>query len=304
MRMPAPAVRTALRGCRPLLASHRISVGSKRLMYDAFTRVGRVPRGTGYDHVTIAGVPVEGVRPPGVDSGATLLYLHGGAYVLGTARGYRGVVTRLADAAGMTALVPDYSRSPEARYPVALEEMVALYRSLIDYGVDVENLVIAGDSAGGGLALSLAMALRDRGIPGPAAIGLICPWADLAIDIEGARPWTSDPLINPAMATEWAPRYVGEHDPRLPGISPAHGDMAGLPPIVLHSAGDDPLCVDADKIDKAAAEAGTGRVDHRRFDGLWHDFHLQAGVLAEADEAVTDMGARLRTLMIERQAAR
>ena len=101
------AVRVALRGCRPLLASDRVTVGGKRRMYDLFTRVTRVPSGTGYDGVTIAGVPVEGARPPGVDSAATLLYLHGGAYALGSAKGYRGVVTRLADAAGMTALVPD-----------------------------------------------------------------------------------------------------------------------------------------------------------------------------------------------------
>jgi hypothetical protein len=160
------------------------------------------------------------------------------------------VVARLADAAGMTVLVPGYSRSPEARYPVALEEMIAVYRSLIDYGVEPESLVTVSDSAGGGLALSLAMALRDRGIPGPAAIGLICPWADLAIDIDGGRTKTRDPLINPSMAAAWAPRYVGEHDPRLPGISPARGDMAGLPPIVQHSAGDDPLCIDADKIER------------------------------------------------------
>ena len=297
-------VRAGLRGCRPLLASPRVSVGGKRRMYDLFTRVARVPRHTGYDGVTIAGVPVEGVRPPGVDSGATLLYLHGGAYALGSAEGYRGVVTRLAGAAGMQALVPDYSRSPEARYPVALGEMVAVYRTLIELGVRSESLVIVGDSAGGGLALALAMALRDRGIPGAAAIGLICPWADLAIDIDGGRPKTRDPLINPSMAVEWAARYVGEHDPRLPGISPVYGDMAGLPPIVLHSAGDDPLCVDADKIEKAAAEAGTGLVEHRRFDDLWHDFHLQAGVLAEADQAINDMGARLRTLMAEKELAK
>jgi acetyl esterase/lipase len=133
---------------------------------------------------------------------------------------------------------------------------------------------------------------------------LICPWADLAIDIDGGRPKTRDPLINPSMAAEWAPRYVGEHDPRLPGISPARGDMAGLPPIVLHSAGDDPLSIDADKIEKAASEAGSRLVEHRRFDDLWHDFHLQAGVLAEADEAIDDMGARLRTLMTEKEAAK
>lgn len=305
MRMHPRVVRAALRGSRPLLASNRIGVDGKRRIYDQFTRVARVPRGTGYDGVTIAGVPVEGVRPPGVgDSGGTLLYLHGGAYGLGSARGYRGVVTRLAGAAGMTALVPDYSRSPETRFPVALEEAVDVYRTLFSCGIEPESLVIVGDSAGGGLALALAMALRDRGIRGPAAVGLICPWADLAIDVDGQRPETRDPLINPSMATEWARKYVGGHDPRQPGISPARGDMAGLPPIVLHSASDDPLSIDADAIEKAAAEAGTGFVEHRRFDGLWHDFHLQAGVLADADEAINHMGARIRTLMTEREVAK
>src|SRR4029077_5826755 len=103
------------------------------------------------------------------------------------------------------------------------------------------------------------------------------------------------------MAAVWAPRYAGEHDPRLPGISPVYGDMAGLPPIVMHSAGDDPLVVDAIKIEKAVA--ATGVIAHRRFDGMWHDFHLQAGVLAEADEAIADLGARLRTHTTEGKVA-
>ena len=102
------------------------------------------------------------------------------------------------------------------------------------------------------------------------------------------------------MASVWAPRYVGGHDPRLPGISPVYGDMAGLPPIVMQSAGDDPLSVDADKIEKCCA---AGMLDHRRFEKLWHVFHLQAGVLAEADEAIADLGARLRTHTTEGKVA-
>ena len=85
----------------------------------------------------------------------------------------------------MTALLPDYSRAPDAQYPVALEEMVAVYTRLLEDGLDPKTTVIAGDSAGGGLTLALAMALRDRGIAPPAALGLICPWADLAIDVDG-----------------------------------------------------------------------------------------------------------------------
>jgi acetyl esterase/lipase len=221
-----------------------------------------------------------------------LIYLHGGAYAVGSARGYRGLVARLAAAAGMTALVPDYSRSPEAPYPVALAEMVAVYTRLLDDGLGPETIVIAGDSAGGALTLALAMTLRDRGIAAPAAIGLICPWADLAKDVDGRRPAARDPLITPSMAAEWAPRYVGEHDPRLATVSPVYGDMAGLPPIVMHSAGDDPLRIDADKIETALG--ATGSLDHRRFDDLWHVFHLQADVLAEADEAIAELGEKLR----------
>ena len=94
------------------------------------------------------------------------------------------------------------------------------------------------------------------------------------------------------LASVWAPRYVDEHDPRLPGISPVYGDMAGLPPIVMQSAGDDPLTIDADQIEKLCA---AGMLEHQRFENLWHVFHLQAGVLAEADEAIADLGAKLRT---------
>ena len=137
------------------------------------------------------------------------------------------------------------------------------------------------------------MALRDRGIAAPAALGLICPWADLAIDIEGTRPVLRDPLILPSMCAEWAPRYAGPTDPWWHGISPVYGDMTGLPPIVMQTAGDDPISVDADKIEIACAASETA-LDHRRFDGLWHDFHLQVSLLPEARDAVSDLGAKLR----------
>ncbi len=141
------------------------------------------------------------------------------------------------------------------------------------------------------------MALRDRGIPAPAALGLICPWADLAIDVEGTRPVLRDPLILPSMCTEWAPRYVGSSDPLLPGISPVYGDMTGLPPIVMQSAGDDPISFDADKIETVCATSNTVILDHRRFDNLWHDFHLQVSLLPEARDAVVDLGAKLRNYL-------
>lgn len=294
MRVSKRVIRAVLRGARPPFGSPRIGVAGRRLMLESLTAAARAPKGTHYDRIAFAGVPVEGVLPPVAAPNGTLIYIHGGAYALGSARGYRGLAAQLAAAAGMTALLPDYSRAPEARYPIALEEVVAVYTELLRGGLNPKKTVIVGDSAGGGLTLALVMALSDRGIALPAALGLICPWADLAIDIEGMRPVLRDPLIVPSMCAEWAPRYVGSSDPRLPGISPVYGDMTGLPPIIMQSAGDDPISIDADKVEIACAASGTA-LDHRRFDNLWHDFQLQVSLLPEARDAVCHLGAKLRT---------
>lgn len=295
MRVNKRVIRAVLRGARPPFGSRRMGVGGRRLMLETLTAAARPPRGTRFERITIAGVPVDRVQPPQAAPNGTLIYIHGGAYALGSARGYRGMAAQLAASAGMTALVPDYSRAPEAQYPTALEEMFEVYSRSLEDGIDPKTIVIAGDSAGGGLTLALAMALRDRGITAPAALGLICPWADLAIDVEERRPVLRDPLILPSMAAEWAPRYVGSSDPRLPGISPVYGDMTGLPPVVMQSAGDDPISIDADKIETACAASKTTSLDHRRFDNMWHDFHLQVSLLPEARHAIADLATKLRS---------
>ncbi|QRY47427.1 alpha/beta hydrolase [Mycolicibacterium boenickei] len=295
MTLRKNAVRFVLRCARPLFGSRLLGVSGRRLMLATVTAAVRDPKGIRYQRATIAGVSVELVQPPNHATHGTLIYLHGGGYALGSAKGYRALAAHLAAATGLNALVPDYTRVPDAQYPVALNEMVAVYSQLVAGGLDPRTTVIVGDSAGGGLTLALAMELRDRGIPGPAALGLICPWADLAVDMERRRPMARDPLILPSMCAEWAPHYVGTFDPRLPGISPAYGDRSGLPPIVMQSAGDDPIQVDADKIETACAATASVFLDHRRFDNLWHDFQLQVSVLPEARDAIAQLAAKLRS---------
>ena len=129
MRVSKRVIRSILRGARPLFGSRRMGVVGRRLMLETLTAAARPPKGTRFERVTIAGVPVDRVLPPQAAANGTLLYLHGGAYALGSARGYRGLAAQLAAAAGMTALMPDYSRAPGAQYPIALEEMVAVYAS-------------------------------------------------------------------------------------------------------------------------------------------------------------------------------
>jgi acetyl esterase/lipase len=121
MNINKRVIRATLRSSRPLLASHRVSVGGKRLMLELLTGAARPPKGTRHERITIAGVPVERLQTAQGGSNGTLIYLHGGAYALGSAKGYRGLVAQLSKAAGMTALIPDYSRAPDAKFPVALE---------------------------------------------------------------------------------------------------------------------------------------------------------------------------------------
>lgn len=172
----------------------------------------------------------------GASDRATVLYLHGGGYALGSAGGYRGLVGRLAEAGALRAVSLEYSRSPEAPFPTALYEARDAYRQLLEDGIEPHRIVVAGDSAGGGLALALVMLLRDEGAPLPAALGLICPWLNLASDAMGTRIERHDPLISTSMTAEWVRAYAGDTPCEHPGISPVLGKVNGLPPIVLHSA--------------------------------------------------------------------
>lgn len=291
--VPSPVMRLGLHAARPIILSPRASLATRRRLVDALTRVGRAPRGTRCERGAFGGVPCERAVPPGTSGDRVLLYLHGGGYALGSARAYRGFAARLAGASGAHAVVPDYRLSPEHPFPAALDDVIAVYRSLLDAGQEASRIIVAGDSAGGGLALALAPSLRNRGIAPPAVLGLICPWLDLAADAAGTRVANRDPLIIPSVVTEWVEPYLGGREATEPLISPVLADLSGLPPIVVHSAGDDPLAVDVDAL---VTGIGTchGAIEHTRYPRLWHVFHLQAGVLAAADGAVNELGAALR----------
>src|SRR5690606_15418072 len=134
---------------------------------------------------------------------------------------------------------------------------------------------IAGDSAGGGLTMASALALRDAGDPMPAALGLISPWMDLVADAQSTRADGTDPLIAASMITQWVEHYTGGLDPDLPLISPVYADVSGLPPMVIHSSGRDPIAADAKLLEQRLLEAGhsADAIEHRRFESLWHVFH-------------------------------
>lgn len=294
MRAPSMVLRVGLRAMRPIVTSNRLSMNSKRRLVDVIAGASKVPSWVTVKVDSLAGIPIQRVMPRSAQPDVAVLFFHGGGYASGTATGYRGFGGALADAAGAEVILVDYRLAPEHPYPAALDDAFSVYRELRQ---QVPTIAVAGDSAGGGLTLALAQRIRDNTLPAPAALGLICPWLDLAADQSGTRTAGRDPLIIPPLIAEWCAFYAGEHDASDPGISPIHGDLTSLPPIVMHSAGDDPLAVDADKLEYAMAAQSSGVLIHRRFTKLWHDFHLQAGFLADADRAVELFGGQLAELI-------
>ena len=223
----------------------------------------------------------EWLRPRhGTPRRGTVLYLHGGAYCVGAPATHRPITGALARGTGMAVFALDYRLAPEHPYPAALHDALAACRALRAHG----PLVLAGDSAGGGLALATALALRDAGEPAPAALFLLAPWADLTL-AQLPAPATGEAMLNPAWVRACAAFYLAGGDAARPGASPLLADLRGLPPTLIQTGTDDLLHTEALRLHGALQQAGVAvrcEVTARR----WHVFQLHAGVLPSADAAL------------------
>jgi salicylate hydroxylase len=202
-------------------------------------------------------VPYVRVSAPGGDDGPVLLHLHGGGYVIGSAEASVGLASRLAGSVGGTCMVPGYREAPEHPYPAAVEDAVTGYEWLLAEGVDAARVLLTGESAGGALAVALAMRLRDLGRPLPAGVVAMCPMADLGITgdtVDAAA--GADPISTRILLTQMAATYLQGHDPREPLASPIHGDYRGLPPLLVQVAENEALYADATRMVDAARRDG------------------------------------------------
>ncbi len=253
---------------------------------------------------TTNGVPGEwvettGEHAPSTDENArkVLLYLHGGGYIVCSPLTHRYMVARICRDAGLRALVPDYRLAPEHPFPAAVEDAEAAYRYLLDEGYAGKDIVVAGDSAGGGLTLALLLTLRDKNLPMPAGAALLSPWTDLALTgwtmLTNAR---KDPMLRLESANLGARHYLQGTSPTHPIASPLYADLAGLPPMTIQVGENEILLDDSLRLHAKAKQAGVS-THLETFAGMPHVFQAFAQIPESATairKLANFLGARAR----------
>jgi acetyl esterase/lipase len=276
------------------MANPALPAEVRRRRMDRLLGTVRLPRGTRVAPVAAGGVPAEWIVPPGVETDAVLLYLHGGGYAAGSFVTHRLVAEQVAQAAGVRALLPAYRLAPEHRFPAAVDDAMAVYRWLCrEYGAEPARVAVAGDSAGGGLAVALAVSARDAGLPLPAALVCVSPWTDLAGTGESMRTKAGiDPCFTPEGLRLQAREYLGDADPSHPLASPLYADLSGLPALFVQVGEDELLLDDARRLVQRARAAGVDAT-LEVWPGLWHIFSSQ-GTFPESRQAMQRLGHFLR----------
>jgi monoterpene epsilon-lactone hydrolase len=263
----------------------------------AFVPGGRLhplPDDVAVSEVTAGGVPAHWLAAPGAEAGRVLLFLHGGGFELGSLRSDGELAARLGRASGMRVLFPEYRLAPEHPFPAAIDDVLAAWRWLrAGEGLSARSIAVAGDSAGGGLAVALLVAARDAGEELPAAAVLMSPTVDLtgsgASMTERAD---QDPLSTPAMLRQFAAGYLAGADPATPLASPLFATLTGLPPLLIQVGTADLLLSDSERLADAAGRAGVD-VSLHVGEGLPHVYPIMLGT-PEADQATQQTGTFLR----------
>lgn len=243
--------------------------------------------------IEVAGRPAEWITPPVYDE-RIILYLHGGAYSVGSCASHRGIVAHIAKASRARVLLPEYRLAPEHPFPAALDDAVAAYRALLDDGVQPGSMVVAGDSAGGGLTLSTLVTLRDQGNPLPAAAVLLSPWTDLAATGETLQSCAAkDPWLRSDRVASTAAQYCGNVDATDPRVSPLYADLHGLPPLLIQVGDHEILLSDSTRLARRAREAGVD-VTLEVWEGMWHVWHILVRLVPESQQAIDRIGRFVR----------
>jgi len=246
------------------------------------------------ERIGAGGVPAEWIRAPGARADRVMLYFHGGGYIVGSMRTHRTMLSHMSRASGFSVLGLDYRLAPESPFPAPVEDALAAYRWLLDGGTEPGNIVLGGDSAGGGLVVSALVAMRYAGEPMPAAGVCISPWVDM--EATGASFVTNadvDPSVSRERILKIADVYLAGKNPRAPLASPLHADLHELPPLLSMVGSIETLLDDAQALTERARAAGVEAV-LEVWDDMPHVWTHFASILPEGQQAVDRIGDFMR----------
>jgi acetyl esterase/lipase len=266
----------------------------RKLCEDGAARYAKIPDGIEIKQEIINGIKAEWIFPDNADQEKVILYVHGGGYVSGSCNDHRGFVSKFAKRCGIINLVYEYRLAPENTFPAALEDSIKVYQAILDMGKRPENIIIVGESAGGGLTLAILLALKDNKIALPAAAVAISPWTDLTCS---SASYISKNKYSVAPLDSWlvfSKHYIGNNRPDNPLISPLFGDLRGLPPIFINAGEDDELYQDGERFYMKAKEAGVD-VTFRSGENMIHCYPLLSPMFKEATEAMDEICDFIKT---------
>lgn len=275
-------------------------LAERRQRLDDLSAPYRMPADVRIEPVIADDVPAEWTSTPGADPAYILLFLHGGGYISGSIASHRHMIAQAGREAGVRTLALGYRLAPEHPFPAALEDTISGYRWLLAHGFAPERIAIAGESAGGGLAIAALVSLRDAGVPLPACAWLSSPWMDL--EMSGGSMATKaavDPLIQKPYLTELAGLYLNGADPRTPLASPLHANLRGLPPMLIQVGSAETLLDDAVRLAGAAGEADL-RTTLQVWPDMIHAWHLFYARVEAGRRSLVEMGAFVRAELCRR----
>ena len=295
LRLPSALVRLGLREFSRRVLDPGVPWEVQRRRDGQIMRASPVPRGTTVTQRVMNGVRTEVVTADGAHPQRTAVHFHGGGYCIGSALMVRTWAAHLSARAACRVVVPEYRLAPANPHPAALSDARAVMRVVLG-DTAPGSVVVSGDSAGGGLALSLALALRDGGEALPAGCILLSPWLDLSRDRRALPELVRrDVLLSPRWLEACATGYADPADWADPTVSPLLAAHGGLPPLLIQAGSDDLLAPDAEGLAASASAAGVD-VTYTRWPRMWHYFALQPGLVAAADSALSQAAWFMETV--------
>jgi epsilon-lactone hydrolase len=294
-RVPPAVLRQGMREIGRRVLDPGLPWQTQRQRLDWVVRAIPAPRGTVAGRGIMHEIETEVVTAGGVRPERTVVHFHGGGYCIGSPRLARTWAAHLSAQAACRVVAPEYRLAPDHPHPAALDDALNILKALLS-DVSPASVVVSGDSAGGGLALSAVLALRDAGAELPAGCILLSPWLDLGRDRSAAPELVRrDVVLSPRWLQACALAYAPRPDWADPSVSPLHAAHAGLPPLLIQAGSDELLAPDAALLAASASAAGVD-VTYTRWPRMWHDFVLQPGLLAAADNALSQAAWFVRTV--------